>query len=339
MFLSPSFVKGLQWVVGLTAVALISACVSDTQSPPIDVPLIDVPSGFVSQAFPLDNIPDAQRFELGRILFYSTSLSRTRTISCATCHIPAKAFTDGLPVSKGVEGRQGVRNTPSLANVGYSPYFLSEGSVPTLEMQVLVPVQEHNEFDMNMLDVVKRLSADSAIVQKGRIAYGRELDAYVITRAIAAFERTIVSGRSRADLNQLNAAENRGKDLFMSSRTNCSSCHNGFLYTSHEFANNGIYESYTDLGRMRFTNRVEDKNIFKIPSLRNVGVTAPYMHNGGVITLREVIESYNRGGNAHPHRDVRIRPLGLTANERTDIEAFLMSLTDHQFLTDSKFRP
>lgn len=338
MYLSPSFVKGLHKVVGLTIVALLTACASDTQTPPIDLPLIDVPQGFPAQVFPLDNVPDAERVALGKLLFYSTELSRTREISCASCHHPAKAFTDGLPVSIGVDGRLGARNAPSLANVGYSPYFLREGGVPTLEMQVLVPVQEHSEFDMNMLDVVKRLATDSSIAQKSRAAYDRELDPYVITRSLASFERTIISGRSRADLDQLTASERRGKGLFMSTRTDCSSCHGGFLYTSHELANNGIYKSYLDSGRMRLTHRAEDKNIFKIPSLRNVGVTAPYMHNGGVVTLREIVESYDRGGYPHPNKDTRIRPLRLSAAERSDIEAFLMSLTDQQFMTNPKFR-
>ncbi|MCX6140851.1 MAG: c-type cytochrome [Candidatus Kapabacteria bacterium] len=334
-----SFGKGLRTLLVATASMVVVSCASDPQSPPVDEALINVPVGFPQPAFPLDNVPDANRVALGKILFFSTELSRTRTVSCATCHDPAKAFTDGRQTSIGVDGRIGIRNAPSLANVGYGPYFLREGGVPTLEMQVLVPVQEHNEFDMNMLDVVERLSRDSSIAQMSRAAYGRSIDPYVVTRAIASFERTIISGSSRADLDQLNASERRGKDLFKSDATRCSTCHGGFAYTTHEFANNGVYASYTDNGRQRLTFKSTDSNVFKVPSLRNVGVTAPYMHNGRVAALSAVIESYDRGGYPHPNKDPRIRPLGLSSEQKLDLEAFLMSLTDDHFLTNTRYRP
>lgn len=248
------------------------------------------------------------------------------------------AFTDGRATSIGVDERTGTRNAPSLANVGYQPYFMREGGVPTLEMQVLVPVQEHNEFDMNMLDVVDRLRNDTVVQTLSRSAYQRDVDAYVITRAIACFERTLVSGRSRADLNRLTAQEDRGRALFMSSRTRCSTCHGGVLYTSHQFANNGALATYTDVGRYRLTNKDEDRYLFKVPSLRNVGVTAPYMHNGSVGTLRDVIDRYNRGGLGHPATDASIVPLGLSNDECADLEAFLRSLTDEGFCNDPRFR-
>lgn len=338
MLRSLSFGKGLRSAFLVSACAIVMSCTSDPQAPPIDEALIVVPEGFPQQVFPLDNVPDANRVALGKVLFFSTELSRTRTVSCASCHDPAKAFTDGRQTSIGVDGRMGIRNAPSLANVGYSPHFLREGGVPTLEMQVLVPVQEHNEFDMNMLDVVERLSRDSSIAQLSRASYGKNIDPFVVTRAIASFERTIISGKSRADLDQLSASERRGKDLFMSDATRCSSCHGGFAYTTHEFTNNGVYSSYKDVGRQRLTFRSSDSNVFAVPSLRNVGVTAPYMHNGGVASLAAVIESYDRGGYPHPNKDVRIRPLGLTLEQRRDLEAFLTSLTDQHFLTNARYR-
>ena len=317
---------------------VVMSCTTQHSAEPTES-LIDVPPGFPEQHIPTDNQPTAERIRLGKMLFYSTELSRTRTVSCASCHDPSRAFTDGRTTSVGVEDRVGTRNAPSLANVGYLPYFMREGGVPTLEMQVLVPVQEHHEFDMNMLDVVERLQQDVDFQELSRNAYQRNIDAYVITRAIACFERTLVSGRSRADQQQLTEQEERGRSLFTSTRTGCTSCHGGVLYTSHAFTNNGALETYTDVGRYRLTSVESDRFMFKVPSLRNVGITAPYMHNGTIATLREVIDRYNRGGMGHSATDPRIVPLGLRDDECDDLEAFLRSLTDEQFINDPRFRP
>ena len=322
----------------LIALLVIATSCSTKHSTEPPIALVDVPPGFSEQVYPSDNQPTPERVRLGKMLFFSNELSRTRTLSCASCHNPSLAFTDGRATSIGVDERSGTRNAPSLANVGYQPYFMREGGVPTLEMQVLVPIQEHNEFDMNMLDVVARLQKDTLVQILSRSAYQRDVDAFVITRAIACFERTLVSGRSRADVNRLTAQEERGRTLFLSNRTRCSSCHGGVLYTTHEFANNGALETYTDVGRYRLTNNESDRFMFKVPSLRNVGVTPPYMHNGTIETLRDVIDRYNRGGMGHPATDDRIVPLGLSDDECADLEAFLRSLTDEGFCNDPRFR-
>lgn len=329
----------LSFFGSLIALVLVATSCSTEHIVEPPIKLVDVPPGFPEQVYPADNQLTPERVRLGTMLFFSNELSRTRTVSCASCHDPSSAFTDGRATSIGVDGRVGRRNAPSLANVGYQPYFMREGGVPTLEMQVLVPVQEHDEFDMNMLDVVERLRRDTLVQTLSRSAYQRDIDAYVITRAIACFERTLVSGRSRADQQRLTSQEERGRTLFMSSRAGCTSCHGGFLYTNHTFANNGALETYTDVGRYRLTNEESDRFMFKVPSLRNVGVTAPYMHNGSIATLRDVIDRYNRGGMGHPATDARIVPLGLRDDECADLEAFLHSLTDDGFLTDPRFRP
>jgi cytochrome c peroxidase len=316
---------------------VVLGCTADHVVIPI-VALVDVPPGFSEQVYPADNLPTPERVRLGKMLFFSKELSRTRTLSCASCHNPSLAFTDGRATSIGVDQRIGTRNAPSLANLGYQPYFMREGGVPTLEMQVLVPVQEHDEFDMNMLDVVARLEKDSLVQTLSRSAYQRDVDAYVITRAIACFERTLVSGRSRADQNRLTAEEERGRTIFLSNRTQCYTCHGGNMYTTHAFANNGALANYTDVGRYRVTNNEADRYMFKVPSLRNVGVTAPYMHNGSISSLREVIDRYNRGGMGHPATDASIVPLGLSDDECAALEAFLRSLTDDSFCNDPRFR-
>jgi len=307
-------------------------------------PLLAVPEGFPMPVFPEGNELTPERWALGKRLFFDPVLSSDSTVSCASCHISEKAFTDGKQFSEGVEGRLGTRNAPTLANVAYHPYYTREGGVPTLEMQILVPIQEHAEFDFNILLIAERLNRDSSYVQQSSQAYDREPDAFVITRSIACFERTILSGRSPYDefLNGKNSAlttaEKRGKDLFFGERLACSQCHGGFNFTHYAFENNGLYEDYPDPGRFRLTGKEEDRALFKVPSLRNVGVTAPYMHDGSLPTLEAVVEHYNSGGKDHPHKSQLIKPLNLTTKEKTDLIAFLKALTDDDFLNNPKFR-
>jgi cytochrome c peroxidase len=210
-------------------------------------------------------------------------------------------------------------------------------------MQILVPIQEHAEFNFNIVLIAERLQKNDSYVRASLDAYGREPDAFVITRAISCFERTMLSGNSRYDqfINgnhfSLSGQEIRGKDLFFSNELACSECHAGFNFTNYAFENNGLYEEYQDPGRFRLTGLETDRARFKVPGLRNVGITAPYMHDGSMATLAEVIDHYNSGGKNHPHRSHLIKPLHLTENEKKDLEAFLQTLTDHDFLSDPKF--
>lgn len=295
--------------------------------------------------YPEDNKFSPIRWELGRSLFFDKRLSINNTISCASCHHPKLAFSDSVAVSLGVEQREGTRNAPSLANVGYHPYLTREGGVKTLEMQVLVPIQEHNEFDFNIVDIVNKLSADSSLQRKSKLAYNRELDAFSLVRAIATFERSLISGNSPYDLykhqglkSAMNNKEIMGMNLFFSEKTNCSSCHGGFNFTNYAFENNGLYLDYKDIGRQRLTGIKEDNALFKVPSLRNVGITGPYMHDGSMKTLDEVIEHYNSGGKHHFSKSEFVKPLYLTEQEKEELLAFLKSLTDIDFLQNLKFR-
>lgn len=332
LFVNSAVCIGILW----SALSL-SGCSVEPSEPSPYANLIDVPPGFPEQQYPADNIPNEDRILLGKILFYSPFLSHDSDVACVNCHYPGSSFTGHQTISPGTQGRLGTRNAPSLANVGYKPHFLMEGGVPTLEMQALVPIQEHNEFGMNVLDAVGRFANNKVVQSLSIKAYSRPFDAYVLTRAIASFERTFVSGRSRVDRQELTRAELRGKDLFFSDRTSCSSCHGGFLYTTHGFANNGAYESYADPGRAKLTGKQADNAVFAIPSLRNIGVTAPYMHDGRMQTLTEVIEHYNRGGFDHPNKSPLIRPLGLSTQEQRDLESFLLALTDETFLYNPRF--
>lgn len=305
--------------------------------------VLAIPAGFPPPPIPADNQLTRSRVELGRRLFYDPALSRDSTRSCGSCHFAHLAFADSTAVSFGIEGRPGTRNAPTLANVAYQKKLLREASVPTLEMQILVPIQEHNEFDFNILEIAERMQRMPDYVAAAQEAYGRNPDAFVITRSIAAFERTMLSGNSPFDRwffrgKMLPAAARRGYELFHSERLSCSKCHEGFLFTNQEPANNGLYEVYPDSGRMRLTGLESDRALFKTPSLRNVAVTAPYMHDGSLPTLEAVVEHYDSGGKAHPNKSPLVRPLGLTAAEKADLIAFLNALTDPGFLNNPAYR-
>lgn len=307
--------------------------------------LLQVPLGFPPVPFPADNAFTEARWRLGKKLFYDPVLSIDGTVSCGSCHKTAYAMADHLPNSPGVFDRPGTRNAPSLANVAYQPYYIREGSVPTLERQILVPIQEGNEFNHNLVDIAQVLQTDSVYVQMSRVAYNRLPDPFVVTRAISTFERTILSGNSAYDQyntqgcrEAMSTTQQRGMELFFSSKTNCSSCHRGFNFTEYAFENNGLYAVYPDIGRMRFTNDSTDLGKFKVPSLRNVGHTAPYMFDGSIQSLAEVVEHYNSGGFDHPNKSTLIRPLHLTEREKEDLVSFLIALSDEQFLNDSRFK-
>lgn len=332
-------------IPGIFAFSLLAGCVKDPPTADPDAYALTVPSGFPAMEIPTDNSLTRSRVELGKRLFFDPALSRDSTLSCATCHRPHLAFADSLPQTPGIEGRPGTRNAPTLANVGYLNSLLREGGVPTLEMQVLVPIQEHNEFDFNILEISDRLNRIPEYVAQAQKAYDRKPDAFVITRAIAAFERTLVSGNSPFDYwffqnktNAVSASVKRGYELFQSEKTGCGKCHSGFLFSNQDFANNGLYETYADPGRFRLTGRESDLAVFKIPTLRHVAITAPYMHDGSLPTLDAVLDHYQSGGKNHPNKSHLLRPFGLTPSERADMLAFLHSLTDQGFLNNPEFR-
>ncbi|UTW64628.1 c-type cytochrome [bacterium SCSIO 12741] len=303
-----------------------------------------LPIGFPPVSYPEDNAHTPERWKLGRRLFYDPVLSRDSSISCGSCHHAGHAFSDTVALSPGVESAPGVRNAPTLTNVAYHPYFTRDGGVKTLETQILVPIQEHNEFDFNIVLIAERLYRDSTYQRMSKLAYNRNPDPYVISRAIACFERTLVSGNSRYDQfllsgnsSLLSRSERRGMELFFSERTQCSSCHSGFNFTSYEITNNGLYLHYADSGRKRLTNLESDRATFKVPTLRNVALTAPYMHDGSMPDLESVVAHYSAGGKNHPNRHPLIRPLDLSPKEQQDLVSFLRTLTDEEFVNNPHF--
>ena len=306
--------------------------------------LMEIPVGFPEMPVPDDNVFSQARWDLGKRLFFDPVMSLDSSINCGSCHKPSLAFSDNQSFSPGVENRPGVRNSPSLTNVGYHPYFTREGGVPTLEMQVFVPIQEHNEFAFNIVLLAERLRRDSSYVEMADEAYQREPDAFVITRSLACFERSLISGYSPYDQHvsydnekALSKAQERGMDLFFSEKTNCSACHGGFNFTNYAFENNGLYDVYEDVGRFRLTNDEADHAHFKVPSLRNIQLTAPYMHDGSFTNLEAVVAHYNAGGKNNPEKNSLIRPLNLTQKEQEDLVQFLISLTDESFVFNPNF--
>lgn len=303
-----------------------------------------VPKGFPEIVYPEDNAYTKARWQLGKKLFYDPIMSMDSSISCNSCHKQAFAFADFKATSPGVKNRPGVRNAPILSNLAYAPYFTSEGGVPSLEMHVLVPIQEHNEFDFNILLIEERLKRIPEYVEMSQKAYQRPPDYYVITRALANFERGLISGNSAFDKYKYHGQSEamsknaqRGYELFYSERTQCGSCHSGFNFTNYSFENNGLYEVYADEGRKRLTHLENDDARFKVPSLRNIELSAPYMHDGSIQTLEEVIEHYNQGGHPHKNKSELVKPLQLSAEEKQDLLAFLIALTDTDFIENEHF--
>lgn len=318
---------------------LLSSCsvdpaVEETESGN-EVITLQLPKGFPYPDIPADNQPTQNRIDLGEKLFFDPILSRDSTISCGSCHHTDKFFTDGLALSIGIEGNQTLRNAPSLINVAYQPYMFWDGGVPTMEQQVLAPISNPLEMDYDVNAVIARLNNHPEYPDLFKKAYNEEPTVFTLTRAIANYERTLFSGKSKFDEYQyfnksdaLSASELNGKNIFFGEKGECFHCHNEFNFTDNSFKNNGLYLTYQDSGRAHITLLPADVGKFKVPSLRNVEMTAPYMHDGSLTTLEDVVEHYNSGGKPHPNKSGLIKPLNLTQQEKQDLVSFLQALTD-----------
>jgi cytochrome c peroxidase len=271
---------------------------------------------------------------LGRYLFFDKNLSTNKQISCASCHQPSHAFADTVSFSSGVFGRKAARNTPSIFNVNRGKSFHFDGAIPTLERQVIVPLLDHNEMNASLPIVLQRLSRNSFYRFLTQKAFGKPMDAFVLTRAIAAFERTLTSRASKFDAflagnkTILSREELRGWKLF-SGKLNCIACHPAPDFTTHGFANNGFTKNEdNDQGRFRITGKEVHKGKFKIPSLRNCGITSPYMHDGSVISLKKVINHYLSAGKKNKNQSRIIKRSLISEKNVLAVELFLLTLTD-----------
>jgi cytochrome c peroxidase len=335
------------YLLGILAVCY-SACIKTTAPDKYvqSYSFFNLPTTLDPFSIPENNTLTKERIALGRQLFYDPILSVDSSISCASCHKPELFFADNKATTPGVFGRAGTRNVPSLINTAFSPYFTREGGVPTLEMQVSVPVQEHNEFAFNMVKVAERIAKVHWYDSMSQIAYKRAPDPFVLTRALAAFERTLVAFTTPFDQwffyaqeDALSTQELEGYELFMSRKTNCSNCHQPPHFTSYAFENNGLALVYPDKGRMSITGNSADEALYKVPSLRNVAATSPYMLDGRIATLKGVIEHYNSGGLKHPQQSPFIQPLFLSDREKASLLAFLNTLTEPNAINEAWGNP
>lgn len=303
---------------------------------------------FLSQNAFTDSEPKTPA-ELGRKLFFDPILSKTKRVSCASCHKEEFAFADTTAVSLGVRNQKGVRNTPSAMNMELQVAFFWDGRANTLEKQALMPIENKIEMDLPIKTAVWRLSNNPVYRALFQNIFHEAPNAQNLAKAIAEFERTLETSDSPLDdwlLNDndsaVSASVKRGYALFNGKKANCVQCHFGADFNNVEFRSIGLYDGkmLKDSGRAAITKRIGDIGKFKIGALRNVAITAPYMHNGMFKTLRQVIDYYNDPDKIVPHsigRDSLLaKPLNLTEQEKTDLESFLIALTDKRFYAKLK---
>ncbi|MCX7735813.1 MAG: hypothetical protein N2319_03775 [Candidatus Kapabacteria bacterium] len=308
--------------------------------------LLVIPEGFPPVPFPEDNPYNEAKAELGRMLFYEKRLSRNDLIpSCSHCMKQANGFSDCTPISLGYGNEPEFRNTMALSNVAYRKALFWDGRGKRIEQPAYRSLFLPYILNGDTNEIEQKLKADPIYPALFKKAFGdsAEPKAYLIGRAIATFVRTLISGNSaydrylRGDKKAMNESQIRGMNLFFSDRVNCSKCHSGFMFTDESFHNTGIVTHYFDRGRYYITNELSDIGKFITPTLRNVEVNAPYMHNGEISTLEEVIEHYNSGGKEFINKDTLMKPLNLSQQEKQDLLNFLKALTDWEFINNPKF--
>ena len=362
---------------GVWAVLSIFLVACSTPTPEV----LPLPPGFPPPRIPTDNILTAQKVELGRFLFYDQRLSGNGTQACASCHKQEQAFTDGRAQGLGSTGELHSRSPMSLANVVYAPSLTwANPLLVSLEQQALVPLFGEHPVELGLAgkedELLFRLRSEplyQGLFAQAFPEQAEPISLHSIQHALSSFQRTLVSGRSAYDRYvydhdqaALSDAAKRGLDLFFSERLECFHCHGGFLFADavHQnttfdeanFHNNGLYNldakgAYPsgNQGVYELTGKDRDRGRFRAPSLRNIAVTAPYMHDGSLATLEDVLAHYARGGrlipsgpNAgdgarNPNKSVFVRPFDLSQAERADVIEFLRSLTDFEFLKDPRF--
>ena len=355
-------------------VAAIGGCSRAEDAPRTTTPSAPftwtVPAGLPVPKVPADNPMTVVKVLLGRRLFYDTRLSGNQTFSCASCHQQSHAFTDARAHAIGSTGAMHARSTMSLTNVAYNASLgWADPRLRTLEQQMAVPMFNEHPIELGLKgresEVVARFATSQDDVAQFREAFPDDaapVRLETIVKAIAAFERTLVSGNSpfdrylyRDDKSGMSAAALRGMRLFFSDRLRCAECHGSFNLSGPVdvegakdlelvFHNTGLYDvdgrgGYpdTDRGLFDLTKRATDMGRFRAPTLRNIAVTAPYMHDGSVPTLGAAVAHYASGGKRSPYRSDRVKGFRLSASDAVDLVAFLESLTDQTFLTNPAF--
>ena len=310
---------------------------------------LEIPADFPALAFDRDKNPvTVNGVALGKKLFYEGRLSRNNSISCGFCHIQENAFTHhGHPISHGIDNRLGIRNAPPIQNMAFLRNYTWDGVSHNLDERSLVPITTDFEMDSSMPEVVGKLNTDANYKKLFKAAFGDEnITGERVLKAISQFMATMVSADSKYDRvlkgkTAFTAEENEGYQLF---RNNCASCHSGALFTDESFRNTGMYYNaqYNDRGRYRVTLDWNDNMKFRVPSLRNVEYTAPYMHDGRFTTLEAVLNFYSDLVENQPNLDPLLKKDGhigirMNPSEKQYIIAFLKTLSDQNFITNKAF--
>jgi len=311
--------------LALSLVMFVAATVAAADKDQFKVPL-----GLKPLPVPANNPMTPEKVELGKQLYFDTRLSCDDTVSCASCHDPKKGWSNGTPFATGVRSQVGGRSAPTIINAAYSELQFWDGRAKHLEGQALGPIQNPIEMDHKMDDCVAKLNKIPGYRQQFQKVFGTEVTAENIAQAIASFERTVLSGNApfdrfkAGDEKALSAAAERGRKVFFG-KAHCSACHTGPNFSDESFHNIGVgmKAAKPDLGRYEVTKVEGDKGSFKTPTLREVGRHGPYMHDGSIATLEEVIEHYDKGGIPNSQLDEEIFPLKLTSDEKADLITFL----------------
>lgn len=297
-------------------------------------PAVEVPLGLLPIRFPADNPYSPAKRELGRLLYYDKRLSADGTVACASCHAPEHAFTDNQPVSSGIKGQKGGRSAPTVFNRAYSLAQFWDGRAKSLEEQAAGPMANPIEMGNTHDVVVKTLQGIAGYRPLFKQAFGsEEFGITEVTKAIATYERTVLSGNSPYDRYKagnkkaMSASQLRGMDVYFN-KAKCDQCHEGINLTTNAYHNLGVGadKPNPDEGRFAVTKNPADWGAFKTPTLREIARTAPYMHDGSLATLEEVVDFYDKGGTPNKNLDERMKPLKLTAEEKKDLVEFLKAL-------------
>jgi len=305
----------------------------------------DIPKGFPKPIYDFKNNPLSEEgFELGRKLFYDPILSKDSTISCASCHLQQTGYTHvDHDLSHGIEGKIGTRNSLTLQNLAWSKTFMWDGGVNHLDVQAIAPITSEVEMNETLENVVNKLNSTKEYQELFQKAFGtKKITGQLILKAISQFVVSLTTSNSKYDKvirkeEKFTEMEQKGYDLF---QLNCASCHTEPLFTNHNFKNNGlpIDTTLNDFGRMKITQNPKDSLLFKVPTLRNIEFTFPYMHDGRFKTLNEVVKHYNHGiQNSNTLSKELQNPMNLSDNQRVEIIAFLKTLTDKEFLFNPKY--
>ncbi|MGE3313894.1 MAG: cytochrome-c peroxidase [Planctomycetaceae bacterium] len=288
------------------------------------------PAGLPDIEHPKDNPPTEAKIALGKQLYFDGRLSRDNKVSCASCHDPAKGFSNGDRFATGVEGKKGGRSAPTVINTAYQHFQFWDGRAGTLEEQALGPIQNPIEMNMTLDEVVAKLNGIEGYKKQFQEVFQTDVTSEGIAKAIACYERTVISGNApydrfkAGDNKALSEAAQRGMKLFFG-KAHCSACHSGPNFTDNAFHNIGIGmdQKQPDAGREVHSKLEGDRGSFKTPTLREIARTAPYMHDGSVKTLEEVVAYYNKGGIANPQLDEEVYARELSKEEIADVVTFL----------------